>query len=135
MRYTAKDFEPHIKGSGGIVSTVADRVGCCWKTADTHIQRTPKLKALFEAESEAALDVAEGVILGNIQAAADLQKAAAAEGRAVIVDSSDAKWLLTKKGKRRGYGESSEVHVAVGPGPIPIREIRVHLPAEMEDGD
>ena len=133
-RYTAKDFEPHIIGSGGIISTVADRVGCAWRTARDHIEQSPRLKALLESESETALDLAESVIVGNIRAARRLQEEATAAGGCAIVDSSDARWLLTRKGRSRGYGETSEVSVSVGPGPIPIREIRVHLPADMEDG-
>ena len=133
-RYTAKDFEPHIIGSGGIISTVADRVGCAWRTVRDHIEQSPRLKALYDAECETVLDVAESVVYGNVQAAAKLQADARKVGVAAIVDSADARWLLTRKGRSRGYGETSEVSVSVGPGPIPIREIRVHLPAEMEDG-
>jgi hypothetical protein len=133
-RYTAKDFEPHIIGSGGIISTIAERTGCCWKTARDFCEKTPRLKALLESESETALDLAESVIVNNIKAARRLQEEATAAGGCAIVDSSDARWLLTRKGRSRGYGETSEVSVSVGPVPIPIREIRVHLPADMEDG-
>ena len=129
-RYTAKDFEPHIAGSGGIVNTVADRVGCAWRTARDHIQRTPKLKSLFDAECETALDEAESVIVGNILAAADLQRAAEAAGLDVpIVDSSDAKWFLAKKGKRRGYGDSSAVTLRAAPGRIEIVTLREKMVA------
>ena len=128
QRYTASDFLPHIPNSGGIISTVADRAGCAWRTARDHIEKSPKLKALFEAECEALLDAAEGVVLGNIRAAADLQKAAASEGRTVFVDSADARWLLTRKGRNRGYGEAAEVNLTTAPGRIEIKTIRVHLP-------
>ena len=130
QRYVQADFEPHIPNSGGIIDTIATRAGCAWKTARTHIERTPKLKELFESECETALDLAEGVILGNIRAAADLQKAAEAEGRAVpIVDSSDAKWFLAKKGKARGYGELSTVNLGAAPGPIELVTIRAKMVA------
>lgn len=126
-RYTAKDFEPHIAGSGGIVNTVADRVGCAWRTARDHIQRTPKLKSLFDAECETALDEAESVIVGNILSARRLQQEAEAAGLDVIVDSSDARWLLTKKGKRRGYGDSSAVTLRTAPGRIEIVTLRAKM--------
>ena len=130
QRYTASDFLPHIPNSGGIVSTIADRAGCCWKTARDHIQRTPRLRELFEAECETALDLAESVIVGNILAAADLQRAAEAEGRDVpIVDSSDAKWFLSKKGKARGYGEVSAVTLRTAPGRIEIVTLREKMVA------
>ncbi len=134
QRYTASDFEPHIPNSGGIVSTISDRVGCAWKTAKTHIERTPKLKELFESECETSLDLAESVIVNNIRAARRLQEEAEAAGGCVIVDSSDARWFLTRKGRGRGYGESADVNLMTPPGRIAIKTIRVHLPADMEDG-
>ena len=132
-RYTAKDFEPHIAGSGGIVSTISDRVGCAWKTAKTHIERTPKLKELFESECETSLDLAESVIANNIRAARRLQEEATAAGGCVIVDSSDARWFLARKGKGRGYGESADVNLMAPPGRIEIKTIRVHLPDPQMD--
>ena len=117
------------RGSGGIVSTVADRVGCCWKTADTHIQRTPKLKALFEAECETAVDEAESIILNNILAARRLQEEAAAAGVDLIVDSSDARWLLARKGKDRGWGDGLAVLLRTAPGRIEIVTLREKMVA------
>lgn len=108
-RYKASDFEPHIKGSGGIISTIAAKVGCSWETAERWLKTNTKLIALYDAECETILDVAESVVYGNVQAAAKLQSDARKMGTAAIVDSADAKWLLTKKGKRRGYGEETEV--------------------------
>ena len=130
QRYTASDFEPHIPNSGGIIDTIATRAGCAWQTAANHIRRTPRLQALFDAECETALDLAESVIVGNILAAAALQKAAAAAGGDVpIVDSSDAKWFLSKKGKARGYGEVSAVTLRTAPGPIEMVTIRAKMVA------
>lgn len=126
------DFEPHIKGSGGIVSTIAAKVGCEWNTAEKWIKNNASLKALYDAECETVLDVAESVVYGNVQAAAKLQADARKVNTAVIVDSADAKWLLTKKGKRRGYGEESDVTLRAAGGGIEIKTIRVHLPAEDE---
>ncbi len=126
------DFEPHIKGSGGIVSTIAAKVGCEWNTAEKWIKNNASLKALYDAECETVLDVAESVVYGNVQAAAKLQADARKIGAAAIVDSADAKWLLTKKGKRRGYGDESDVTLRAAGGGIEIKTIRVHLPAEDE---
>ncbi len=108
-RYKVADFEPHIKDSGGIISTIAKNVGCDWLTAKLWIDKNATLKVLYEAECETILDVAESVVYGNVQAAAKLQADARKTGAAAIVDSADAKWLLTKKGKRRGYGDETEV--------------------------
>ena len=39
--YTAKQFIEAIPGSGGIVSTIARRVGCNWYTAKKYIDNYP----------------------------------------------------------------------------------------------
>ena len=96
-RYTVADFEPHIAGSAGIITTIAKRVGCDWWTARTHIDNSPKLTKMYNDEAEGVLDMAESVLYKSIQAG----------------DTQDAKWLLTKKGKARGYGDAVEVS---GPG-------------------
>lgn len=131
-RYKAADFEPHIKGSGGIISTIAAKVGCEWETAERWLKSNARLLSLYEAECETVLDVAESVVYGNVQAAAKLQADARKAGAAAIVDSADAKWLLTKKGKRRGYGDESDITLKASGGGVEIKTIRVHLPAEEE---
>lgn len=94
-QYKATDFIDAIPGSGGIVSTIAKRVGCDWWTAKRYIDSTPTVKAAYDNERETVLDMAESVILKSIK-----------DG-----DSGDAKWYLTRKGKDRGYVERQEVDV------------------------
>lgn len=115
-RYTVKDFEKHITGSGGIISTIAARVGCHRDTCSRWIENSPTLKAAFEAELQAGLDEAESVVNNNIRAAAAAQRAS---GYTEIVDSSDARWKLSRLGKDRGYGDSQEI-TGAGGGPIEI---------------
>lgn len=52
------------------------------------------------------LDLAESAVLRNIKLAAQ------GEG-----DTADAKWYLTKKGKRRNYGDAMEL-TGEGGGPV-----------------
>ena len=104
--YKATDFLPHIKDSGGVILVIAQRVGCDWNTVDRWIQRSPMLKALFDAEREKGLDIAESVLLQNIRLAAKAQQDG---GQAV--DASDAKWMLAKRGRRRGYAERQDMNV------------------------
>ena len=113
-KFTAEQFIDAIPGTGGIISTIARRVGCKWHTARKYIDEYSTVKAAYDSECEAVLDVAESVVYGNINVAARLLK----DG--VQVDSSDAKWLLSKKGKHRGYVERQEVAVSGGGGPIPV---------------
>jgi hypothetical protein len=100
-RYAVSDFEPHIANSGGIISTIAKRVGCGWVTARKFIDGSPTLTELYNDECESVLDMAESVLIKSIQGG----------------DTQDAKWLLSKKGKQRGYGDSVEVTGKDG-GPI-----------------
>ena len=106
--YTAKQFIDAIPGTGGIVSTIADRVGCKWHTARKYIEEYPTIKEVYNEEIERVIDLAEGVLIQNIQIAAKQAKA----GR--DVDTSDVKWFLSRKAKSRGYVERQEVTGADG---------------------
>ena len=106
--YTAKQFIDAIPGTGGIVSTIADRVGCKWHTARKYIEEYPTIKEVYNEEIERVIDLAEGVLIQNIQIAARQAKA----GR--DVDTADVKWFLSRKAKSRGYVERQEVTGAEG---------------------
>lgn len=108
--YTAQVFIDAISGTGGIVSAIARKVGCDWNTAKKYIDNYPTVRAAYDAECEAMLDLAESAVLRNIKLAAQ------GEG-----DTADAKWYLTKKGKRRGYGEAMEV-TGEGGGPVQVEQ-------------
>jgi hypothetical protein len=104
--YTAQLFVAAIPGTGGIVSAIARKVECDWNTAKKYIDTYPTVRAAYDAECEAMLDLAESTVLKNIK-----------DG-----DTSDAKWYLTKKGKGRGYGDAVELTGAKG-GPIEIAQV------------
>ena len=91
--YTVEQMLEAIEGSNGIVSRVADKLKCDWVTANTYIKKFPQSSAAFDAELEKVLDMAEAKIFRSI--AAD--------------DTDNAKWLLSKKGKHRGYGDQKEI--------------------------
>lgn len=92
-RYNKRTVLRAIEGSGGIVSAVARRLGCDWATARAYIQRWPETQAAFEAERERILDLAEATLYRAIQ-----------EG-----DAQAAKWVLSRLGRHRGYGDHVEV--------------------------
>ena len=80
-KYSAQDFIDAIPGTGGIISAIARKVGCDWKTADSLVRDFPTVKRAYDAECEAMLDLAESAVLRNIKLAAQ------GEG-----DTADAKW-------------------------------------------
>lgn len=104
MSYRAEDFIRAIPKSGGIISTIASRVGCSWPTAKKWIDEKPTVRAAYDAECERVLDMAEGVIMKSIE-----------QG-----ETQDAKWYLTKKGKGRGYGDKVDVEHS---GSIDVRQL------------
>lgn len=92
-----------IKGSGGVVSVIADALGVAWHTADKAIQESEEAKQALSNEMEKRLDLAESVVIKNIEMAEKQQS------KGYFADTSDAKWYLSKKGKNRQYGEKLEV--------------------------
>jgi hypothetical protein len=104
--YTAQQFIDAIPGTGGIISAIARKVGCDWYTVQRWIDKAATVRAAYDAECEAMLDLAESTVLKAIK-----------DG-----DTSDAKWYLTKKGKRRGYGDALEV-TGEGGGPLRIEYV------------
>ncbi len=102
--YRAEQFIKAIPGSGGIVTTIAQRVDCDWHTAKKYIDTMPTVQQAYMDECEVVLDRAESVLITSIN-----------EG-----DSSDAKWYLTKKGKHRGYVDSRQEITGAEGGDIKV---------------
>ena len=128
--YTAKQFIDAIPGSGGIISTIADRVGCKWHTARKYIEKYLMVKEAYNEEIERVIDLAEGVLIQNIQIAAKQAKAGHA------VDTADVKWFLSRKAKSRGYVERQEVTGANGkPVETKITEIVIRKEVDGETAE
>ena len=87
-----------IKGSGGIINTIAKRLDCDWHTAKKYINKWDKTIAAFDDERESILDMAEGVIYTSIRGG----------------NSQDAKWILSTLGKNRGFSEKHEIEHSGG---------------------
>jgi len=96
--YTAKQFIEAINGSGGIISTIATRIGCEWNTAQRYIRDYPTIAAAYKNETERVTDMAETALMKAIKT-----------GEAWAV-----KYFLSTKGKYRGYVERQEVTGADG---------------------
>ena len=92
---TTDEIIEAIKGSGGIISTIAKRLNVSWHTADKYIQQSDETKEALADEREAILDMAEGAVYSSIK-----------EG-----NTQDAKWLLATKGRKRGFNEKIDVDV------------------------
>lgn len=100
-QFRAQDFIDAMPGSGGIIATIAKRVGCDWHTAKKYIDAYPTVKAAYDAECERVLDLAETVIIEDIVKSKDTQT---------------AKWYLTMKGRDRGYAQTQRNEITGGDG-------------------
>lgn len=91
--YTEAQVCEAVRGSLGIMSTVAKNLNCTWGTARTYIEKYPEAKQLWEDEKERVLDLAESKVFKSIN----------------LDDVGAAKWLLSNRGRDRGYGETLKV--------------------------
>jgi hypothetical protein len=82
-----------IKGSGGVMSTIAKRLDCAWYTARKYVNEWEATRQAYEDEEQMILDLAESKIYESINNG----------------NTQDAKWLLATKGKKRGFTEKQEV--------------------------
>jgi hypothetical protein len=87
VKYTAEQMVEAIKGSGGIVSVVASRLGCGRATVYRYRARYPSVREALEAERAVFLDLAES----------ELFKAVEAGNLEAII------FALKTLGKERGY--------------------------------
>jgi hypothetical protein len=92
-QFTAKQFLDAIPKSGGIITTIAKRVGCVWHTAKKYIDAMPTVHRAYIDECESILDMAESKLFEAVLAG----------------DSQMVKYILSTKGKRRGYTEKLEI--------------------------
>ena len=65
--YTAAQFIKAIPGTGGIISDIADRVGCSWNTAKKYITSYPTITDAYDEECNRITDKARG----NVKRAID----------------------------------------------------------------
>ena len=108
-RFTPELVIEAIKGSGAIMSTIARRLSCDWRTADKYCQKWEATRHALANETETILDMAESKLYESIQGG----------------NTQDAKWLLSTKGKRRGFTERHEV-TGADDGPLQVVYKVVH---------
>lgn len=89
--YKKADILEAIKGSGGIVTTVALALNCDWHTAKANIEKYEETREAFDGELETGLDLVEGK----------------AYQQAKNGDGAMIRFILATKGRKRGYGETA----------------------------
>ena len=79
--YTAEQFIKAIPGTGGIITSIARKVGCEWNTAKVYIEKYPTVKQAYQDECERINDMAQSILMKSIK-----------DG-----NTQDAKWWLSRK--------------------------------------
>lgn len=120
-RYTPKTILKAINGSGGIVSTIAKKLGCSWSTAQKYVTLWEETRKAYKDEGELVLDLAEGTLITAIQGG----------------DVQSAKWMLSTKGKMRGYNEKIEMEHSGGIDVVSLtpeeRDVRIAVLLSYKD--
>lgn len=118
--YTAQQFIDAIPGTGGIIRSIANKVGCAWHTAKKWIVSKPTVQQAYQDERNKVLDEAEIAVIEAIRAR----------------DMGTVRWYLSTVGKDRGYVERRET---TGKGGAPIEhkakvtfDVRKFTDAELE---
>ncbi len=95
---TEKQTLAAIKGSAGIISSIAKRLELSWHATEDRIKKYPSTVKAFQDEREAIIDLAESTLFSAIK-----------QG-----DTGSAKWLLSTIGRKRGFTEKQEIEISGG---------------------
>lgn len=87
------------------MSSIAKKLSVTWHTAKSYVETWPETQQAFQDEREKIVDMAEATLFKSIR-----------EG-----DTGDAKWVLSRLGKDRGYVERNESKID---GTIKVPEIK-----------
>lgn len=93
LNFTEEEMLNAIKGSAGIISTIADNLNCQWHSAHKYIQKYESAKQAYEDECERMLDTAESELKKLIEKG----------------DPQMIRYILSTKGKKRGFSEKQEI--------------------------
>lgn len=118
-KYTAQQFIDAIPGTGGVVSAIAERVGCAWNTAKKYIDEYATVKQAWQNERHYITDMAQDNIIGAVKDG-DLQM---------------SKWWLQVMDEEFNPPQRQEISGTDG-GPIDIKTTNViRIVHESNDDD
>lgn len=104
LKCTLDEVVAAIDGSSGIKSVIGRRLGVTRQTVSSYLNRWATARQAYEQEKKSVLDLAESVVIRNIQLARKQQ-----EDTKEPANSSDARWILTMKGRERGYASTTRL--------------------------
>lgn len=113
VKITKNKYKNVLPGTGGIISAIAKKLNVTRQTVYTFLERYPEMDTLRKQEEDVILDLAESSLFTK-----------AREG-----EMWATKYLLSTKGKRRGYVEKQELEY-LGDNAI---SINVNIPKEVKE--
>jgi len=116
IKRTLEEVLKAIEGSGGIKATIALRLDVSRPTVDSYLKRWATAQEAYTQETETNTDIAESIILGNMQAALQQQRDLKKDQKPAIVESGDAWKYLQYKGRDRGYTPTTRTEVTGADG-------------------
>ena len=114
VKITIKKFKGAVLDSGGVITTIAQRVGVSRKSIYEFMERTPGMKELRLDEEEKILDMAEISLFSQVK----------------NKDFSATKYILSNKGRSRGYNERPETEINISQHEHKV--IQVNIPPEVK---
>lgn len=90
-----KKFLNALKDSGGVITSIANRLEVTRKAVYEYIERNPELRKFVEDEKEKILDMAEISLFSQVK----------------DKDFGATKYILSTRGKSRGYIEKTESEI------------------------
>lgn len=118
MSLSDKDIIKALKKFKGNLSMAAEYLGCERNTIYARMQKNPNIQKAREEAEERRLDLYEAAI----------DKAALVNG-----DVSAIKYVLSTRGKKRGYSEKQEVELTGTGISIQLKKVDFAGPDERDD--
>lgn len=110
-KHTAAQIIAAIEGSKGIKSVICAKVPCAYKTLMHYMSKHPTVAAAYAEARISLIGDSASVVAGNIERSRRAQK----DDPTAQVDSSDAKWVLSRMGRSEGWGvDDPTINVNVG---------------------
>jgi hypothetical protein len=111
--HSQEEYIQAMQGSFGVVKTICKRLDLTRQALEKRCKSDPEIAAALKSARMEMVDFSESIMARNLRLAYAAQEPIINEdGTQTIpfpVDSSDAKWVLSRLGRERGWGTTVEM--------------------------
>ena len=111
--HTTEEYIQAMEGSFGVVKTICKRLDITRGGLEMRCKKDPAVAVALKAARMEMVDFSESILQRNLRLAYAAQEPIINEdGTQTIpfpIDSSDAKWVLSRLGRERGWGTTVEM--------------------------